>query len=101
LSSETKELTPEQAVEELRALRDRFPGKPRVGGGLTLKVIAAELGLDSNVTVSWWLTKGDSKHAPRGSTLKALNKFLDRCKSATGEQYLIRITKPKKKKKEI
>ena len=97
MTNETQELTPEQAVEELRRLRDKYPGKPRVGGGLTLKVIAAEVGLDSHITVSWWLTKGDSNHMPRGTTLGNLIKFLDRCNGPRGEGYLKRITKPKKK----
>lgn len=97
MTPSTQEFAAKKAVEDLRSLRARFPGKTRVGGGLTLKTIAREIGLESPVTLSWWLGDGKSHHLPRGTTLGNLIKFLARCNGPRGEGYLKRITKPQKK----
>ncbi len=94
----TKARTPEEAITELRALhakhgRGRGPGK----NGLTLKIIAAQVGLRTTVTLSWWLSEGDNHHAPieGGAVMQNLCTFLDKCKN---KDWLKKLIAPKGKK---
>lgn len=89
---ETKSRTPEDAVEELRALCNEYR-KPRGQGGLTARVIAKEIGILSTVTISLWFS---GKNSPRGTTLKNLSAFLNRAKN---RPWIEKLLQPKPKPK--
>jgi hypothetical protein len=91
----TKERTPAEAIAELRRLRAKYGGRPRGKGGLTLKIIAKQVGLKSTVTINWWFTDGANHHEPLGETLRKLSKFLDKAKN---KDWLNELIAPKKAK---
>ncbi len=93
----TTERTAEEAIAELAKLREKYGGRPRGQGGLTLKVIAKQVGVKSTVTVGRWFSDGENSHAPwgGGGVLLKLNKFLDKCKN---KDWLLELIEPKKGK---
>lgn len=91
----TTERTAAEAVAELAKLRDKYGGRPRGQGGLTLKVIAKQVGVKQTVTVGRWFSDGENRHEPWGEILLKLNKFLDKCKD---KDWLLELIKPKPKK---
>ena len=77
----TKERTPEAAIAELRRIREKYGGLGKgQRGGLTLKIIAAEIGIRSTVTMHFWFSEGEKHHAPQGVVFDSLCEFLDRAK---------------------
>lgn len=86
----TKERTPQEAIAELRRLREQYGGLGKgKRGGLTLKIIAAEIGIRSTVTLHFWFSEGENHHAPQGVTMDNLCTFLDRAKDPAWIQKTI------------
>lgn len=89
-----QELTPEDAVAELKALRTKHGNRAKGQGGLTLKIMAKQIGLKSTVAISYWFTDGESRHKPWGKVLERLCRFLDRCQD---KDWLKKLIEPKEK----
>lgn len=95
-----KERTPKEAIEELRILREKYGGLGKgQRGGLTLKIIAAEIGIRSTVTIHFWFSEGDNHHDPQGVTMDNLCEFLDRAKDPAWIKKLIEKHKNAKRSK--
>lgn len=65
-------LSPTEAVDELRGLRDEYADKPE-GERLTNRVIKQAVGVTQEPTISRWFSQ---ENTPRGATLKNLLAFL-------------------------
>lgn len=81
-------------------MRDKYGNREKgQRGGLTLKTIAAEIGIRSTVTIHFWFAEGDKHHAPQGATMENLCEFLDRAKDPAWIKKVIeKHAKPKRSK---
>jgi hypothetical protein len=95
LTVASKERTPAEAIKALGGLRDKYGGRPRGKGGLTLPVIAKQVGVKNPVTIGRWFSDGENRHEPWGDVLRKLNKFLDKCEN---KDWLLELIEPKPKK---
>lgn len=78
MKAESKVRTPKEAVAELARLRDKYGSRGQgKRGGLTMKIMAAQIGIMSTTTLHFWF---DGAHFPMGIVLQSLCKFLDRAK---------------------
>lgn len=100
MKASDKGRTPQEAIAELRRLRDKYGNRAKgQRGGLTLKIIAAEIGIRSTVTLHFWFAEGDRHHAPQGLTMDNLCGFLDKAKDPEWiKKTIAKHTKPKRSK---